>query len=97
MTFRQMSTIDALEKNAFGIMQPLGKCPIVMPTHIIVPGLAFDGSGHRLGYGRGYYDTFLSQTNTHKRKTVGVAFAGQKMEHFEPQAHDVPLDDVYYF
>jgi 5,10-methenyltetrahydrofolate synthetase len=97
MTFRKVIALDRLEPNRFGIMQPARTAPLVTPTHILVPGLGFDMAGHRLGYGKGYYDQFLSQTPGTKPKTIGVGFACQKMAGFIPQPHDVPLDQVYYF
>ena len=59
---------------------------------IVVPGLAFDRRGNRLGYGAGYYDSFLSQ-NPEAMK-VGVGFPFQVLEHIPVEPHDVVLDRI---
>ena len=56
---------------------------------IVVPGLAFDTRGHRIGYGKGHYDKLLKSTKGYK---VGLAFAEQVIETVPDEAHDVPLD-----
>ena len=58
----------------------------------IVPGLAFDRQGHRLGYGGGYYDHFLSGLSG--AKTIGVCFRFQCLDGIPFDAHDVPVDLV---
>lgn len=80
---------------SFGILEPKQKCPIVEKSEMyagFIPLLAFDGSGGRLGQGKGFYDRFLEQFQGLK---VGVAFEWQ----FSPapiptDAHDSPLDLV---
>jgi 5-formyltetrahydrofolate cyclo-ligase len=62
---------------------------------VIVPGLAFDRAGGRLGYGEGYYDRFLEklmQAKTPRAQFVGVAFDAQVVENVPMYAHDVPMD-----
>lgn len=59
---------------------------------IIVPGLAFDKEGYRLGYGAGYYDTFLAKHP--EAFTVGVAYPFQMIEEVPREAHDIGLDLV---
>jgi len=56
---------------------------------IIVPGLAFDKKGNRLGRGKGYYDRFLKRINGLK---VGLAFDEQVIDNLPIEKHDVPLD-----
>jgi len=59
---------------------------------VIVPGLAFDAENYRLGYGGGYYDTFLAE---HPNAfTVGVAYPFQKIQQVPKEAHDACLDCV---
>ncbi|MBM9536765.1 5-formyltetrahydrofolate cyclo-ligase [Desulfobulbus alkaliphilus] len=57
-----------------------------------VPGIVFDRCGHRLGYGRGYYDRFLAASPQAVR--IGLAFALQLTEYIPAQSHDIPMDIV---
>ncbi len=56
---------------------------------ILVPGLAFDSRGYRLGYGKGMYDRFLAARP--EAPTVGLAFAGQLVARVPADAHDIPM------
>ena len=58
----------------------------------LIPGVAFDAVGHRLGRGRGYYDRFLSaHTDIYK---IGVCFDFQKVPEVPADEQDVPVDEV---
>ena len=59
---------------------------------IVVPGMAFDNEGHRLGRGRGYYDRFLAQ-HPHTR-TIGLCFDFQLVPEVPSEPHDRPIDEV---
>jgi len=59
---------------------------------IIVPGLAFDNRGYRVGYGAGYYDTFLTGQRTAVK--IGVHYPFQLMENIPVEEHDIRLDRV---
>jgi 5-formyltetrahydrofolate cyclo-ligase len=82
---------DALEPGSFGTFNPRrGRAARVGDWDLtIVPLLAFDRRGYRVGYGKGYYDRLLAATRT---GTVGVAFAVQEMSTLPTEPHDVPLD-----
>ena len=58
---------------------------------VIVPGVAFDKAGNRLGYGGGYYDTFLESLKT---STIGVGYSFQLLDEIPIGEHDVRLDDI---
>lgn len=82
--------------NRWGIHEPdPGKSaviPIESADVILVPGVAFDHQGNRLGYGRGYYDRALAKTKAVK---VGVCFSVQvSHEDIVPDSHDIPMDFV---
>lgn len=63
---------------------------------VVVPGLAFDAEGHRVGYGRAYYDRALERARqAHPRiRCVGFAFAFQRVESIPREPHDQPLDGL---
>lgn len=91
----QISGMDDLEKGAFGILEPkkelrtqLDKSQIDL---IIVPGLAFDKLGNRIGYGYGYYDEFLACTNCIK---IGFAFSSDIIDIVPRDVWDVRVDKV---
>lgn len=88
-----------LVTGAYGIREPADCRPV--PTGdldmVIVPGVAFDRAGNRLGYGAGYYDRFLSSLGTcggRRALAVGVAFALQVVDSLPAGPHDVPMDVI---
>jgi 5-formyltetrahydrofolate cyclo-ligase len=82
---------EVLRPGAFGIHEPLADWPVVQPSLLLVPLLAFDGNGYRLGYGGGYYDRTLAARNV---RAVGVAYAGQEVSSLPAQAHDMALEAI---
>jgi 5-formyltetrahydrofolate cyclo-ligase len=64
------------------------------PCYILVPGVAFDAHGHRLGRGRGYYDRFLSSLRTVPSELIGVCFDFQKVPEVPVDEYDIPVDEV---
>jgi 5-formyltetrahydrofolate cyclo-ligase len=83
--------------NKYGIMEPVGpRYPLLDKIElVIVPGLAFDVDGHRLGRGLGYYDRFLSKLPN--AYTIGVAFEEQVYEWIPYDENDVKVDELIYF
>ncbi len=84
---------DLLEQSAFGIREPLESSPIIEPDWLLVPLLAYDKYGRRLGYGGGFYDKAIFQLKANKKiKTIGIAYSAQEVEAVPHEAHDEPLD-----
>jgi 5-formyltetrahydrofolate cyclo-ligase len=91
LTFYELSSGKYLVKGRFGIMEPLPYGLIDRMGMIVVPGIAFDKNGYRLGYGKGYYDKFLA-----KRKvfSVGLGYSFQLLENLPSGEHDKKLDAI---
>ena len=78
LLFRAWKPGDALEKGVFGTQQPAARCETLEPDALIVPLLARDGEGWRLGYGGGFYDlTLVSLRQRRDVVAVGVGFDSQ--------------------
>jgi 5-formyltetrahydrofolate cyclo-ligase len=93
LSFRAWREGDELVDNHHGIAEPRAEAKIVTPDIVLVPLLAFDSSGHRLGYGGGYYDRTLEHLRARgKILAIGIAYAGQEVETLPREAHDHPLD-----
>jgi 5-formyltetrahydrofolate cyclo-ligase len=90
LTFGLWAPGDVLVAERFGTMRPVG--PERTPGYLLVPLLAFDRSGARLGYGAGYYDRTLSLLP--ERIAVGCAYAAQMVDEVPVGPYDVRLDAV---
>jgi len=91
MIFRAWQRGDELIAGAHDIKAPNESAPILVPDIIIMPLVAFDKSGNRLGYGKGYYDRTIAQMDK-KPLLVGYAYSVQEVESIEYESHDMPLD-----
>lgn len=83
---------EELERGFFGLLEPpLPTTPIAPeePDLVVVPGVAFDADGFRLGYGGGYYDRLLRRLGTHL--SVALAFELQLVPRVPRAAHDLPV------
>lgn len=90
LTFRLWRPGDALESERFGTFRPTGEERA--PDFLLVPLLAFDRRGHRLGYGAGFYDRTLA--GLPGRFALGVAFAAQEVAEVPAGPSDMRLDAV---
>ena len=84
-----------LRIGAYGIAEPVGPVFEDLPaiSFILVPGVAFDAAGHRLGRGKGYYDRFLSALPA-RPYLLGPCFAWQEIPHVPAEPHDALMDAV---
>jgi 5-formyltetrahydrofolate cyclo-ligase len=92
LVFRRWREGDALVVHGFGMHEPASDAPVTRPDVLLVPLLAFDARGHRLGYGGGFYDRTLASFET--KLAIGVAYAGQEVDALPALPHDHPLDMV---
>lgn len=98
MHFYQTVSVKQLEKGFMGIPEPkenMQLCYKFNPdedTLVILPGVAFDTRGFRLGYGKGFYDKFLS--NKRQLSTMALAFACQIVEELPSEEHDIKMDKI---
>jgi 5-formyltetrahydrofolate cyclo-ligase len=84
---------DPLEPGPFGIMQPKRSAPVVEPDLILVPLIAIDGGGTRLGRGKGHYDRALGHLRKSRAKLIGIGWPLQMLtESIPADEWDVPLD-----
>jgi 5-formyltetrahydrofolate cyclo-ligase len=84
-----------LDRGQWGIREPKADAPEVEPDILLVPLLAFDRAGHRLGYGAGYYDMTIHRLRTLKPITaIGIAFAAQEVPKIPTTPRDERLDLV---
>ena len=84
-----------LVSGVWGIREPPADAPELFPDIVIVPLLAFDRRGHRIGYGAGYYDMTLTRLRAMKPVTaIGIAFAAQEIAAVPATPRDAPLDLV---
>ena len=96
MKFIWMDDLSAVSDGYAGIPEPVADEPIADdPTALVLmPGLAFDPQGHRIGYGGGFYDKFLEAEPNHP--TLALCYAFQMLPHLETEAHDIPVDTVLW-
>lgn len=98
MDFYKVSSCDELESGYFGVREPSEKCGKLSLTGedkaiMVVPGVAFDDRGFRIGYGKGFYDKYLS---VHKEgmTTVGICFRECRMKEISNDEYDIPVDII---
>ena len=96
MRFIYLDDLSKVEKGYCNIPEPIADEPIADDTTalVLMPGLAFDPQGHRMGYGGGFYDKFLAAEPNHP--TLALCYDFQMMEHLETEAHDIPVDTVLW-
>jgi 5-formyltetrahydrofolate cyclo-ligase len=95
LVFRSWREGEPLQTNIHGALEPLADKPQHVPAAILVPLLAFDKGGFRLGYGGGYYDRTLAGLRARGHVlAIGIAYGGQETESLPREPHDQPLDMI---
>jgi 5-formyltetrahydrofolate cyclo-ligase len=95
LAFRAWSPDDRLMLGPLGIPEPSPAAAEMIPDVMLIPLAAFDGQGHRIGYGAGHYDYTLAHLRKVKAiAAVGIAFAVQEIKAVPALPHDVALDYV---
>ena len=94
MELRQYTGLQDLQVGAFGILEPTGKLftDYEKIDVAVVPGMAFDKEGHRLGRGKGYYDRFLRLLP--KTYKIGICFSWQLVDNVPTDEHDILMDQI---
>jgi 5-formyltetrahydrofolate cyclo-ligase len=95
LTLSELISFNDLEVSSYGILEPkkekIKEISIDEIDLIIVPGVAFDKFGNRLGHGKGYYDRLLKKANT---TIIALAFEFQIIEKISTDEHDKPVDMI---
>jgi 5-formyltetrahydrofolate cyclo-ligase len=95
LSFRRWTPDTPMERAVFDVMIPTEAAAVCVPDALLVPLLAFDRRGHRLGYGAGYYDrTLEAMRAVGSVLTVGIAYAMQEYTEIPVDGGDQPLDWV---
>ena len=96
MKFLYLNDLTAVAKGYSGIPEPIADEPVAddETALVLMPGLAFDPQGHRIGYGGGFYDKFLSAEPNHP--TLALCYAFQMLPSLETEDHDIPVDYVLW-
>ena len=94
MNFYQIHSLNDLKEGHFHVLEPKSS-QLILPQDIdlmIIPMLAFDQTNHRLGYGKGYYDRYLS--NGFQGYKLGLAFGWQQVDDINHDEYDQSLDEI---
>lgn len=93
MNFYKINTLQNLVKSRFGVMEPLGTFPFDKKEIelIVVPGVCFDRKLNRIGFGKGYYDKYLSDYNG---ESIGICFEEQLVSEIKSEETDIKLKKI---
>ena len=96
MRFIYLTDLSAVAPGYAGIPEPVADGPVAEDPHalVLMPGLAFDRQGHRIGYGGGFYDQFLAKEPEHP--TLALCYDFQLFETLQTEEHDIPVDVVLW-
>ena len=94
IAWRQIESESDLVTARYGIPEPHASCPILIPNPrsiVLVPGIAFSRNGDRIGYGAGYFDRFLAES---EGISIGLGYDFQIVDRIPSEPHDVPVHMV---
>ena len=96
MKFIYLTDLSQVAAGYAGIPEPVADAPVADDSTalVLMPGLAFDRAGHRIGYGGGFYDKFLAEEPNHP--TVALCYEFQMMDALETEEFDIPVDVVLW-
>ncbi|RCL00659.1 MAG: 5-formyltetrahydrofolate cyclo-ligase [Candidatus Tokpelaia sp. JSC188] len=96
IVFRRFNMGDSLINMAYGTKGPPADADMVDPTTILIPLIAFDVQGNRIGYGGGYYDRAVAQMHKRGLKVhlIGLAFNCQQVENIPVEPHDLSMEAI---
>ena len=96
MRFIWMDDLSAVAPGYANIPEPIADGPVADASHalVLMPGMAFDPKGHRIGYGGGFYDKFLAAEPDHP--TLALCYDFQVLEKLETEEFDIPVDQVLW-
>jgi len=92
LIFREWAPGVELAKGPLGIAYPVDS-PELIPDHVLLPMLGWDGDGYRLGYGGGFFDRTLASL-AKRPQVIGLAYEQAYLPTIHPQPHDIPMDFV---
>ncbi|MBA4336848.1 5-formyltetrahydrofolate cyclo-ligase [bacterium] len=94
LTLHEIKSFDDTSKGKYSILEPLPHTKIIDPKDVdlaIIPGVVFDKKGHRIGYGKAYYDGLSVHLKCPK---IGLAYEVQIVDNIPAQEHDVPVNQI---
>jgi len=96
MRFIYLEDLTQVSKGYAGIPEPIADAPVAEDQRalVLMPGLAFDPQGHRIGYGGGFYDKFLAKEPHHP--TLALCYEFQMQVHLDTEEFDIPVDTVLW-
>lgn len=100
MEFHEISSLNQLSEGAFGIQEPTVNKPVsgdpewASSNLMIIPGLAFDKKGSRIGYGGGYYDRYLHKYADKIGLKIALAYDFQVLEQIDIESYDEKIDGI---
>lgn len=96
MRFIYLEDLTQISKGYAGIPEPIADAPVAEDKQalVLMPGLAFDPQGHRIGYGGGFYDKFLAKEPHHP--TLALCYEFQMQAHLDTEEFDIPVDTVLW-